>query len=115
MKALFLILAGLSGVSFLYYGLHCIFSSKMKDEFERYGLLHLRVFVGLLEVLGGLGVFLGIAWTPIMAPAAFGLSLLMALGLGVRVRVGDGPTQMFPAAFLLLLNLLLVYLSVRTR
>jgi uncharacterized membrane protein YphA (DoxX/SURF4 family) len=111
MKALLLILVGLSGISFFYYGVHCIFSFKMKAEFDRYGLQPFRSLVGALEVLGGLGVFCGAVWKPILAPSAFGLALLMILGLGVRVKVRDSLAQMFPAAFLLLVNVLIVFLA----
>jgi len=55
-------------------------------------------------------VILGLASAPLGAVAAAGLTVLMVLGLIVRVRVHDAPRLMVPAASLGALNAVLVVL-----
>jgi uncharacterized membrane protein YphA (DoxX/SURF4 family) len=104
------VLALVSGLSFLYYGSKVLFQTASRGEFERYGVPAVRHFVGLMEVLGGTAVILGIAIAPLGALAAAGLTALMALGLIVRVRIHDAPRLMVPAASLGTLNAVLVVL-----
>ena len=40
----------------------------MKRDFERFGLSHLRVLTGSLEVLGALGLMAGFWWPPLVDP-----------------------------------------------
>ena len=51
-----------SGLSFLYYGFKVLSQPASKTEFERYGVPGVRRLVGILEVLGGAGVILGLAF-----------------------------------------------------
>jgi uncharacterized membrane protein YphA (DoxX/SURF4 family) len=104
------VLALVSGLSFLYYGFRVLFRPASQGEFERYGLPGVRQFVGLMEVLGGTAVILGLAVAPLGAAAAAGLTALMVLGLIVRVRIHDAPRLMVPAASLGALNAVLVVL-----
>jgi uncharacterized membrane protein YphA (DoxX/SURF4 family) len=108
------ILALVSGVSFLYYGVGILSRPRLEEEFSRYGLTDLRRLVGVLELLGGTGVIIGLAFPPLGAVAALGLSVLMLLGIIVRIRVRDAPRFMAPAALLCLLNAALVVLFVRS-
>lgn len=94
-----------SGLSFLTYGMLCLSSGSMKDEFERFGLAPLRLLTGALEVLGGLGLLLGLTWPLALGVSSGGLSLLMLFGLGVRVKMRDGFWQSLPALVLMLANL----------
>lgn len=107
---LLVVLALVSGLSFLYYGSRVLFRPASQREFERYGLPAVRQFVGLMEVLGGTAVILGLAVAPLGAVAAAGLTALMVLGLIVRVRIHDAPRLMVPAASLGALNAVLVVL-----
>ena len=104
------VLALVSGLSFLYYGSKVLFRSTSRGEFERYGVPAVRKLVGILEVLGGTAVILGLAIAPLGALAAAGLTALMVLGLIVRVRIHDAPRLMVPAASLGALNAALVVL-----
>ena len=87
----------LSGLSFLIYGLSCLRSSAMEREFERFGLAKFRVLTGVLEVCGGAGLLIGLWYPPLLFAAAAGLAVLMALGVGVRLRVRDSLLQTLPA------------------
>jgi uncharacterized membrane protein YphA (DoxX/SURF4 family) len=104
------VLALISGVSFLHYGYEILFRPRLREEFARYGLPAVRALVGTLEILGGVAVLLGLAFAPLGALAAAGLTLLMVLGLITRVRIRDEPRVMVPAASLGVLNALLVVL-----
>lgn len=99
-----------SGLSFLYYGFRVVLRPELRGEFERYGMPAVRLFVGLMEVLGGTAVMLGLAFAPLGALAAAGLTAMMILGLSVRVRIRDAPRLMVPAAVLGALNAVLVVL-----
>lgn len=104
-------LAFLSGLAFLIYGPLCLFTPHMKLEFERYQLSGFRKLVGALETLGGLGVWIGVWYEPLLIFSAGGLSLLMLLGLLVRLRLRDPIPQLLPAALLMLINMAIVFLS----
>lgn len=106
------VLALVSGLSFLYYGSRVLFRPASRGEFERYGVPAVRGLVGLMEVLGGVAVILGLVVAPLGAFAAAGLTVLMVLGLIVRVRIHDAPRLMVPAASLGALNAVLVVLFV---
>ncbi|MEO9222361.1 MAG: DoxX family protein [Mycobacteriaceae bacterium] len=105
-----LVLALISGLSFLRYGSEILFRPRLRTEFTRYGMPGIRNFVGVMELLGGAAVLLGLVVAPLGAFGAGGLSLLMALGLIVRIRIHDAPRLMVPAASLCVLNVLLVVL-----
>lgn len=101
----------LSGIAFLFYGLSCIFSSKMVTEFERYGLKKFRLLTGSLEVLGALGQ-LASFWLPqLLVVSSLGLACLMACGIWTRWRIRDPWIAFSPAAVLMLINLFLVFAS----
>lgn len=101
---LFPALTTLSGVAFVVYGIGCLGSPAMTSEFARFGLAKFRVLVGTLEVLGGAGLLLGLWYLPLLAASAAGLSALMALGVGVRIRLRDGVLRTLPALVLLAVN-----------
>ena len=105
-------LALISGLSFLYYGFKVLFQTASQEEFERFGVPTVRRLVGVMEVLGAVGVMLGLAFAPLGALAAGGLAVLMVLGLIVRVRVHDALRLMVPAATLGVLNAVLVVMFV---
>ncbi len=76
-----------SGFSFLFFGCACFLSKKMKLEFERYGLPSFRKAVGALQLLGGVGLIVGMVYSPaLQLYAAFGLSVLMFLGFWYALR-----------------------------
>lgn len=94
-----------SAFSFLFFGWACFFTPQMKSEFKRYGLVPFRRIVAGLQVIGGGGLLVGICYLPlIQLIAAGGLSLLMLLGLLVRLRIKDSLLQAAPSIFYALLN-----------
>lgn len=93
-----------SGLSFLGYGLSYFIAPKMKSEFKRFNLEKLGLLVILLEIAGGLGLIIGLWYTPLLLFSAGGLSLLMFLGVAVRMRLKDSLKITIPALFFMLLN-----------
>lgn len=109
MSPSWIVLSGVSGVSFIIYGVSCLGSAHMRAEFQRYGLARFRSLVGWLEILGG-GAQLFAGWVPLLGLlASGGLTLLMGLGVLTRIRIRDplGPT--LPAIAYLLLNAYLFF------
>ena len=98
-----------SSLAFIFYGINCLKSEKMKIEFERFGLsMQQRQLTGVLQLLGGFGLLFGLYFSDILAfLATAGLSLLMFLGFGVRLKIKDGLIASSPSLLLALLNLYL--------
>lgn len=92
------------GMAFLVYGASLLTSSSMVNDFDRFGLSSFRTLTGVLELLGGLGVLAGLRFPGLAKVASAGLSLLMLLGVLVRLRAGDGAMQAVPATVLCAVN-----------
>jgi len=88
----------------LFYGLMVLFFDGMRAEFERFGLSRFRRLTGSLEVLGGVGLLVGLAVPEVMLVAAGGLTLLMLLGVITRIRVRDSLLESLPAWIVLAIN-----------
>lgn len=107
------ILAVFLGLSFLVYGASCLVSQRMRTEFVRFGLARYRVLTGWLEILGAVGVLVGLADPRIGFLAAAGLTVLMVGAVGVRLRLRDGFGLTLPSLLYLLLTLALALLFLR--
>jgi hypothetical protein len=105
------ILVFISSLSFLGYGIAYFKSTKMKSEFERFGLAKLGSLTAILEILGALGLLIGLKFPPILLVSAGGLALLMFLGVATRIKIGDALWVTLPALFFMLLNAYIFYVS----
>jgi hypothetical protein len=94
----------LSALSFLAYGAVCLTSKRMRGEFKRLGLERFTWTVGSLEILGAVGLLVGLREPFILLVSSGGLALLMLLGVVFRVRAGDSFGSCFPALFFMALN-----------
>ena len=106
----FNILAIFTSISFLYFGLSCLFTAYMKREFLRYGLSKYRKTVGVLQLMGSFGLALGlwpIDWLTVLAST--GLFVLMSLGVVARLRIKDPWYNCLPALFYALLSAYLAF------
>ena len=83
----------------------------MKLEFERYGLRRYRKITGFFELLGGVGSTVGLFFPIIYQISTLGLSILMIMGLIVRIRLKDRLMEALPALILAALNSYLFFLS----
>jgi len=102
------VLTLISGISFIYYGFSSFFSKKMKIEYKRWGYPEQRLIIGSLQLLGGLGLFLGLVFEPLVPLSSASLMLLMLAAIGVRIKIEDQPLRMIPALFYAVLNFLIL-------
>ena len=107
------ILIWLSAISFLFYGVSYFTSQKLKDEFKRYGLAKFGPLTAVLEILGALGLLVGLQVPLILSVASGGLAVLMLLGFGVRMKIKDGFWLSLPSFLFMLLNAYIFYESLR--
>ena len=100
-----LVLYILSGVSFIFFGMACFCSDLFVNEFYRYGLSEFRPIVGFFQLLGGIGCIIGIFNKKILIISSLGLSVMMLLGVAIRIKINDTFIQTIPA---------LIYFTVNT-
>lgn len=104
----------ISGISFIGYGIHYFRSNEMKAEFKRFGLEKVGTLTAILELLGGIGLLIGLKLSPVLLFSAAGLSLLMFLGVIVRIKVRDSLWVTMPALFFMVLNASILFLSINS-
>lgn len=83
----------------------------MKSEFKRFGLEKFGPITVVLELLGGLGLLVGLKFHLILALSSGGLALLMLLGVSVRIKVKDTLLVTFPAILFMLVNAYIFFVS----
>lgn len=99
-----LIAQGISIVLFAWYGMGCLLSEHMVQEFERYRLARFRVLTGMLQVAASVGLVVGHFYRPILLLSAGGLATMMLLGVITRIRIRDPLYAAIPAFALCVLN-----------
>lgn len=99
----------ISIITFLFYGITCLFSNKRIIEFERYKLTRYQKLTGALEVAGALGLAVGMAFKPLLLFSSAELATLMFLGIMVRIRIQDPLLAIIPAFVLFSLNLFVFF------
>tara|TARA_R110002050_G_scaffold26706_1_gene70091 strand:- start:1666 stop:2049 length:384 start_codon:yes stop_codon:yes gene_type:complete len=102
-----------SGISFLFFGVSCLYSNFMVLEFKRYDLDKFRVLVGILQLLGSVGLFIGLFFENWAILASLGLAILMAFGFMVRIKIKDSFLLSFPSLFYTILNMILFIILIR--
>ena len=83
----------------------------MKSEFKRFGLEKLGTLTAVLELLGALGLLVGLRIHPVLLVSAGGLTILMLLGVAVRIKMKDSFLISLPATFYMLLNAYIFFMS----
>ena len=109
------ILAILSAAVFIGSGIRCLALQAMLEDFRRFGLERLRRLTGALELAGGLGLLVGLRWTPVLIAASAGLASMMLVGFLVRLRVRDSVAQSLPSFALMGINACICYCAARLR
>lgn len=104
----------LSGISFLGYAIAYFKGQKMKKEFIRFGLEKYAFLTILFEIIGAVGLLSGhfLDWPILLKISATGLTLMMILGILVRIKIKDGLFLILPAFFFFLLNAYIAWFSV---
>ena len=104
MLSTFEIACAISITAFLFFGVTCLTSPRMAEEFRRYRLARFRTTVGLLQLLGAIGMLVGFVFPVVLIVATGGLTALMLLGIMTRIKIGDSLVETLPATFFFLLN-----------
>jgi uncharacterized membrane protein YphA (DoxX/SURF4 family) len=94
----------ISCLSFAYYGMCCLHSKKIENEFKRYKLSRFRKMTGYLQLCGSLGLAIGFYFPILTMLSSLGLTLLMLLGVITRIKIKDSFLETSPALFFFLLN-----------
>ena len=63
----------------------------MLVEYKRWGYPEQRLLIGGLQFLGGLGLFIGLYFKPLIPLSSASLLLLMLAAIGVRIKIKDQP------------------------
>ena len=106
-----IIAAIFSGISFIVYGIASFNSKRMVSEFTRWGLKKLRYIIGFFQLIGGIGLLIGLFYSTMLSLFSFCLSLMMIIAVFVRVNIKDSMVKMLPAIFYAILNGVIFYNS----
>ena len=101
----------ISSLSFMGYGIAYFKSPQMKNEFKRFGLEKAGTLTAVLELLGAVGLLVGLKFPLILLISAGGLAILMFLGIAIRIKVKDSLWISLPALFFMLLNSYIFFMS----
>jgi len=102
----------ISSLSFLSYSISYFISPHIKNEFKRFKLERLGLLTIILEILGAIGLLVGLIFKPILLISSGGLALLMVFALLVRIRSKDSLRVSLPAIFFIALNSYNIYLAI---
>lgn len=105
------VLIFISSLSFLVYGIVYFRSTKLKNEFKRFGLEKIGTLTAVLELLGAIGLLVGLKYNFVLLISAGGLALLMFFGVAVRIKVRDTLWVTLPAIFFMVLNGYVFFMS----
>ncbi len=84
----------------------------MKEEFKRFGLEKMGLTIILLEIIGALGLLVGLTFNFMLIVSSLGLALLMLAGVIVRLKVNDSFWITLPALFYMVLNACIFWISI---
>ena len=80
-------------------------AQNLKEEFATYGLPSAVFYiVGGLKIVSGVLLLAGLAFAPVVAPAAAVVAILMAGALTMHLKVGDPASKSVPATLMLLMS-----------
>jgi uncharacterized membrane protein YphA (DoxX/SURF4 family) len=83
----------------------------MLSEYARWGYKNQRILLGCLQLLGGIGLLVGIVSPILLSVASFLLTFMMITAIFVRIKIKDSAVQMLPATFYTVLNFIILYNS----
>ena len=101
-----------TAVSFIIYGYSSFISRRMKSEYARWGYNNQRKIVGSLQLLGGIGLILGLQINVLLITTSFCFIMMMTMAIFIRVKIKDNITDILPAITYLFLSILIFYNSI---
>tara|TARA_Y100000816_G_scaffold185056_1_gene134269 strand:+ start:1541 stop:1879 length:339 start_codon:yes stop_codon:yes gene_type:complete len=102
-----------TGISFMIYGINSFYSKRMISEFKRWGYKKHRKTISSLQILGGLGLVIGLQINIILIASSLCLSIMMFFAIIVRVRIKDNVARILPAITYLMLSSLILNHSIQ--
>ena len=102
-----------TGISFIIYGINSFYSKRMISEFKRWGYKKHRKTISSLQILGGLGLVIGLQINIILIASSLCLSIMMFFAIIVRVRIKDNVARILPAITYLMLSALILNHSIQ--
>ena len=81
----------------------------MKKEFKRWGLENKRKTIASCQLIGGVGLFLGLELNTIMILSSAFLGVMMLVAIGVRIKIKDNISDILPALAYLVLSAMILY------
>lgn len=81
----------------------------MAAEFERYRLAKFRALTGTLQILGAIGLLVGLISPAVGLIASTGIAVQMFLGFCVRLKIRDNFIQASPSFIFMWVNGYLAY------
>jgi uncharacterized membrane protein YphA (DoxX/SURF4 family) len=80
-------------------------AKNLKDEFAAYGLpAPMFYIVGGLKIICGVLLLVGLAYPPVVLPAAAVVAVLMVGAVAMHLKVGDPLTKYVPATLMLAMS-----------
>ena len=101
-----------SAISFIVYGVNSFFSKRMILEYEKWGFKNQRVILACCQLLGGLGLLIGLVVPLMLSVASFLLMCMMLTAVFVRIKLKEGLIKTLPALLYVALNLIIFYNSI---
>ena len=101
-----------TAVSFIIYGYSSFVSRRMKSEFIRWEFGNHRKTVGSLQILGGLGLLLGLKYNILLVVSSFCFIMMMSVAIFIRIKIKDNITDILPAITYLFLSVMIFYNSI---
>ena len=81
-------------------------------EYERWGFKNQRIILGCCQLLGGLGLLVGLKVPPLLTITSFLLLCMMISAVFVRIRINERIIRILPALLYLVLTFVIFYNSV---
>ena len=102
------ILVIFTAASFLCYATSGLSTERMSIEFKRYGFADKRVVIAVSQILGAIGLLIGLIMPIAGILASAGFTGQMVYALVVRRRIGDSFVQSLPAVAFLAISIALI-------
>ena len=83
----------------------------MEEEFERFRLPNISLFIAFSQLSGSIGLIFGLFHPIILIFSSAGLTTMMLIACLVRIRVKDTLLESLPALFYLILNTVIFFHS----
>jgi len=93
-----------TAASFIIYGISAFTSKRMAKEYKRWGFNKSRKTIGVFQLLGGIGLLIGLLSKLILLSSSIGLAFMMFIAILVRIKIKDPVVEMLPAFTYLLLT-----------